>query len=81
MSKTMVHSRYHAPGLELGRAAWPAARSARRTSWPRSALSALRMLCIVLEDALAAHRSYERLRRKGVPDAKAIRRAFLGSER
>jgi hypothetical protein len=43
--------------------------------------SAIRLIYSVLGDALAAQRSYERLRRKGLPDAKAIRQAFFGSER
>jgi hypothetical protein len=34
-----------------------------------------------VRDALAAQRSYERLRREGLPDAKAIRQAFFGPER
>jgi hypothetical protein len=43
--------------------------------------SAVGLICAVLRDALAAQRSYERLRREGLPDAKAIRQAFFGSER
>jgi hypothetical protein len=43
--------------------------------------SAVGLICAILRDALAAQRSYERLRRKGLPDAKAIRQAFFGSER
>ncbi len=71
----MAHSCYHAPVLQPERVVWSAARSLR------SALSALLMLCVVMSEALAAQRSYARLRRKGLPDAKAIRQAFFGSER
>jgi hypothetical protein len=43
--------------------------------------SAVGLICAVLREALAAQRSYERLRREGLPDAKAIRQAFFGPER
>ena len=77
----MAHNSYQASGLEPERAVWLAVRSLQPTSWLPSALSVLRLLFAVLGDALAAQRNYERLRRKGLPDAKAIRQAFFGYER
>jgi hypothetical protein len=77
----MTHSLSHAGSAHEGPAE-PAAFGAGPRDRPlRSVTSAVGLIFAVLRDALAAQRSYERLRRKGLPDAKAIRQAFFGSER
>lgn len=77
----MTHSLSHAGSAYKGPAEPPAFGSRLRAPPLRSVISAVGLICSVLRDALAAQRSYERLRRKGIPDAKAIRQAFFASER
>jgi hypothetical protein len=77
----MTHSLSHAGSAYEGPAEPPAFGAVPRVPPLRSVTSAAGLICAVLRDALAAQRSYERLRRKGLPDAKAIRQAFFGSER
>lgn len=73
----MLCNLHHASNLGgVGPPARPARRSraASSSSW---AAWAVRLIGAVLRDALATQRDYERLRRKGLPDAIAIRRAFF----
>ena len=44
----------------------------------RPASSGLRLLAAVLYEAIAAHSLYERLKRRGLDDASAVRQAFFG---
>ena len=77
----MTHCFSHAGLAHEGRAKPPVFGAVLRVPPLRSATSAVGLICAVLRDALAAQRSYERLRREGLPDAKAIRQAFFGPER
>lgn len=77
----MRHCFSHAGSVHEGRAKPPAFGAVPQVPPLRSATSAVGLICAVLRDALAAQRSYERLRREGLPDAKAIRQAFFGPER
>jgi hypothetical protein len=77
----MTHSLSHAGSAYEGPAE-PAAFGAGPQVPPLwSVTSAVGLIFAVLREALAAQRSYERLRREGLPDAKAIRQAFFGPER
>ena len=77
----MTHCLSHAGSAHEGRAKQPTFGAGPRVRPLRSVTSAVGLICAVLREALAAQRSYERLRREGLPDAKAIRQAFFGPER